>query len=223
MKNNFLFCNNNIIFFRNHSLKIFILTLLFSVNVNSQVSCYAFAESAGSYTALSSSTNVFSSGWNDNITGAISIGFAFNFNGTDYTSCFVNSNGYITFGAASVYGNYNPISSGTSSGSISAFGRDLTNNSSPIVRGVEGSAPNRVFVVQWNNARRVSDPFWIFSGSAVTGDNLNFQIRLYETTNQIEVKYGNCVLASDVYEAQVGLKGASNGDFNNRRLTSASL
>lgn len=38
MKNNFLFCNNNTNFFRNHSLKIFILTLLFSVKVNSQVS-----------------------------------------------------------------------------------------------------------------------------------------------------------------------------------------
>ena len=87
MKNNFLFCNNNTNFFRNHSLKIFILTLLFSVKVNSQVRCYAFGESSGIYTSLSSSTNVFSSNWEDNVSGAISIGFAFNFNGTDYTSC----------------------------------------------------------------------------------------------------------------------------------------
>lgn len=190
---------------------------MFSFKGNSQVSCYAFSESAGSYTALSSPTTVFTSGWDDNVTTTSTpIGFTFNFNGTAYTNCLINSNGYITFGAASVGTNYDPISSGSFSGAISAFGRDLISNNSTIVRATEGSAPNRVFVVQWNNARR-------YSSSAIAGDDLNFQIRIYETTNKIDIVYGTCTITNTTSRTcQIGLRGSSNADYNNRTLASSS-
>ncbi|MFC6096709.1 hypothetical protein ACFPVY_08615 [Flavobacterium qiangtangense] len=192
------------------------MTFLFSIKGYSQVDCYAFSESAGIYSPLSSTTTLFSGGWDDNISASTPIGFTFKFNGSDYTNCFINSNGYLTFGSASGTTNYDPISSGSYNGAVSAFGRDLVSNSSTVVRGIEGSSPNRVFVIQWNNARR-------YAGSSIAGDNLNFQIRLYETTNKIDIVYGTCTITNTTSRTcQIGLRGSSTSDFNNRSLIPAS-
>ncbi len=71
-----------------------------------------------------------------------------------------------------------------------------------------GTPGSQVLTVQWKNVQR-------WSGS---GDKLNFQIKLYEGTNVIEVIY-DAIASTQVTTAsavQVGLKGASNTDFNNR-------
>lgn len=182
-----------------------------------QVSAYTFSQSSGTYTSLPTSTVVHASGWDDNV-ASVTIPFTFTFNGTGYTSCSVNSNGYVTFGGtASGTTDYNPISQGNAySGAVSALGGDLTSNSSTIVYGTTGSSPNRVFVVQWNNTRR-------YSAGIINGD-FNFQIRLYETTNVVEMRYGNCTPATNTnFNVQVGLRGATNGDFNNRLLQTNGL
>lgn len=195
-------------------LQLILMLLVFFTAHKSfgQVSSYTFSQPTGTYTALPTSTVVHASGWDDNV-ASVTIPFSFTFNGTGYTSCSVNSNGYITFGGtASAGNNYDPISQTNAySGAISALGRDLISNSSTIVSGSTGSSPNRVFVVQWNNARR-------YSGGTIGGD-FNFQIRLYETTNVVEIRYGNCTPATNTnYNVQVGLRGATNGDFNNRLI-----
>lgn len=74
-----------------------------------------------------------------------------------------------------------------------------------------GSVGSRVHTVQWKNFKR-------FGGSV---DNFNFQIKLYEGTNQIEIVYGNYVSNTAVTQIQVGLRGASNADFNNRKTAGA--
>jgi hypothetical protein len=74
-----------------------------------------------------------------------------------------------------------------------------------------GSAPNRTLVVQWKNAR--------VAAGTVENQWFNFQIRLNEADNTIEVVYGSCSFAggtSTPGSAQVGLRGAVNTDFNNR-------
>ncbi len=77
-----------------------------------------------------------------------------------------------------------------------------------------GTAPNRVCVIQWLRTRR-------FGTGATTGRNdfFNFQILLNETTNQIQLVYGpySTNATSSVY--QIGLRGATNADFNNRTTT----
>ena len=104
--------------------------------------------------------------------------FNFNFNGTLYSTCNVNSNGYITFGATAPTTNgYTPISSSTAyAGAVAAFARDLVNNGTAISYTTLNSSPNRIFIVEWKNARRSN-------AGAVSGDVVNFQIRLYETSN----------------------------------------
>lgn len=79
-----------------------------------------------------------------------------------------------------------------------------------------GSAPNRTFVVEFNNFKRF--------GSVLTTSQhmkLNFQIRLNESDNSIDVAYGDCSpgLTTLTTVNQVGLRGANNtfpANVNNR-------
>lgn len=73
-----------------------------------------------------------------------------------------------------------------------------------------GTAPNRTLVVQWTGWQR-------YTTSGAFGELYNFQIRLDETTNIISVIYdilGPTNTTSTTF--QVGLRGNSNVDFNNR-------
>lgn len=190
-----------------------LLLFLFLSNVLSgQVANYTFSQSNVTYTLVASPTTLHATNWDDEA-AAVTIPFTFIFNGVGYNAASVNSNGYLTFGgSASLSTAFNPISATRAyAGAISGFGRDLINNGAAIVQGIEGVTPSRVFVIQWNNARR-------YSGGAVSGDILNFQIRLYETSNKVEVRYGtnSTSSTSDAIQGQVGLRGATNGDINNR-------
>jgi hypothetical protein len=63
-------------------------------------------------------------------------------------------------------------------------------------------------IIQWINARRRN------------GDALNWQIRLNQTTGSINIIYGSCTATNSTsYTSQVGLRGSSNSDFNNRAST----
>jgi hypothetical protein len=79
-----------------------------------------------------------------------------------------------------------------------------------------GAAPNRVLTVQWKNVRRdglISD---------VKNEEINFQIKLYETSNQIRIVYGNFGLTGTTTPAThpvVGLRGTSLANLNIRTTT----
>lgn len=197
-------------------IKAFSLIVIFIFMINeqghAQVANYVFSESAGTYTALTGTTNATAGNWDDNVTAAIPIGFTFNYNGVNYTNCYISSNGFITFGAAPAGNNYTPISSVAGyAGAISGFGVDLRDggNFRSIVYNSVGAAGNRIFSVQWREARR----------DAQSG-NFDFQIQLHESSNVIKVVYGafNLNNNQDVF-VQVGLRGANNTDYNNRRKT----
>lgn len=194
------------------------VTLLILAQSNwAQVSNYSFSQASNTYTALATSTNLIASGWDDNVAAA-TLPFTFNFNNTNYTSVNVSSNGFITFGTAPGNTLYFPINSaGTFNGIFSGFGRDLIDNgtTNPIRIGTIGTTPNRVFIIQWTNARR-------WNNGGIEGDVLNFQIRLYETSNVIECRYGTCTATSTTLTTcQVGLRGATNADFSNRSSASS--
>ncbi len=72
-----------------------------------------------------------------------------------------------------------------------------------------GVAPNRVCVIQWSKARPYGQ----------SNCNFNFQIRLSETTDYIDVVYGTMFDLGLNVNAEVGLRGSSNADFNNRVST----
>lgn len=151
--------------------------------------------------------------WDDGVVSA-PLGFNFYFNGSTYTSCSINANGYITFGTTtSQNGDYLPISLARGyDGAVVAFARNLyysgTDNSSSRIRyKTTGASGSQVFTVQWRDARR----------NNIVG-KFNFQIKLYEGSNTVEVHYGGNSDVSNTadYPVQVGLRGATNSDFNNR-------
>jgi hypothetical protein len=198
--------------------KFFILlfaVIYCAMSATAQVSGYVFSQANTTYTPVTGAA-VIISGWDDNVAAA-TIPFSFTFNNTAYTALSVNSNGYITFGATtSSTTNYTPISSTAGyAGVVSAFGHDLISNTTTIDTATVGAAPNRRFVVQWNNARR-------YDLGAITGDVINFQIVLNEAggvvANQtVQVVFGTCTATSTLIEThQVGLRGTVNTDFNNR-------
>ncbi len=195
--------------------------LFFFTTINAQVSAYFFSESLETYSEISGGTIAYASPWDDHVTGAAvsaNLGFNFEFNSTVFTSCFISPNGFITFGPTQPGNmNYVPISNtGTYLGSVCALGTDLISNTDPITFTTIGTAPNRVFVVQWKNAER-----------KVETGVFNFQIRLYETTNEIELRYGFCFPENTtVITAQVGLRGPNNtflSNISNRLQTGVNI
>lgn len=153
---------------------------------------------------------------------AIPLGFTFVYNANSYTTISINPNGFIAMGntvssagTGVAYVNSNDrsgiaISAPTGTNNIIAgFNMDLQGRlGSELSTNLIGTAPARIFIVQWKNFRKFG----------VTADTFNFQIQLHEQGNAIKVHYGNNVYSpvSNPFYAQVGLRGASNIDFNIR-------
>jgi hypothetical protein len=209
-------------------LSLTFLLVVGSLRSYAQVSSYSFAQTSGTYTALTTPTVLAtatastSAGSIDSYVGSATIPFTFVFNGTGYTSCNVSSNGFITFGTtAPSTTDYTPIS-GTAgyAGAISAWGGDINalfnvgGLTGELSYGTIGSAPNRTFIVQYKNFRPV------YTNSATTAPYLNFQVQLTETTNKVVIVYGATGLAAGTANTSttkyIGLRGATNGDYNSR-------
>lgn len=185
-----------------------LILVLYCNSVKAQVGAYSFSESLSTYSPLVGGTAAYVAPWDDHTAGSCfqaTIPFNFAFDGANYNLCYISPNGFITFGAvqptSSLYQacsnvlNYN--------GAISALGIDLKSSTTTpinIVYGIEGTAPNRTFVIQWANVERKSQP-----------GEFNFQIRLSETTNIIVLSYGLCLPLGIVSQpVQVGLRGQDN-------------
>ncbi len=219
------------------------LFLIAQFSVFGQVSSYTFTQFSGSFTAITGGT-VFGSTTSDDerfidpglplggttlIGPGIPIGFNFTYNGSVFDRIAINNNGWISLGNSTITPNpininssssYNAISAtstapGVLQNRIAAFSRDLQGQTGSSLR-VEtiGTAPNQTCVVQWSNYRKFN----------ATGDDFSFQIRLMETSNNIQVVYGvNTTTATVNNTAQVGLRGVANTDYNNRSVLSTGV
>jgi uncharacterized repeat protein (TIGR01451 family) len=170
---------------------------------------YGWSQSVESYEEIIGGTPVTTSCDDDNF-NAYTIPFSFTFNGVAYTQFSIQCNGFIAMGP-SVVSSYTPISSGTSNNVISALAADLQTNLADSELRFEtlGTSPDQVLVIQWKNFRHY----------AATGDAYNFQIRLYETSNLVEIVFGPFTQNTTNRTQQVGLRGNTNADFNNRKGT----
>lgn len=180
---------------------------------------YTFSQLSQSYSPITGGTLHGSSTNDDQIFTAIPLGFVIAYNGASYNSIGISPNGFIWFGANPAGNTYAPISStSASSGIISAMGRNLESRSASgggeLRSQLQGAAPNRIFTIQWKNYQRFS------SGTSDNGDIFNFQIRLFEYNQSIEIVYGN-MTASANGTAQVGLRGNVNTNFMNRLVNSS--
>ena len=145
----------------------------------------------------------------------------FQFGPTTYTNVRLVSNGFpcICSGTVIYYGDRLcsfPIGDGTfgADGIIAGFALDLFMLGDGTIRyTTQGDAPNRVFIVQWKRASFVGSA----NGASPDAD-LNFQIRLYEGSNRIELAYDKMSYTLDGFliRGQVGLRGKNTSDFNSR-------
>ena len=191
--------------------KLFLLmiaALMYAGSSWAQVSAYSFGSSAATYTEISAGTLLGSGTIDDNVYNANSIGFTFTYNGIAYSQFSVNANGFIAMGAT-VVSSYYAISGGTSNNVISAGNEDLKGNTGATLRyELSGSAPNQVLTIQWKDFRHYN-----------ATDSYNFQIKLFETTNAIQFVYGAYTKDATSRTEQIGLRGSSSADFNNRSTT----
>jgi subtilisin-like proprotein convertase family protein len=196
------------------SLTALVLFALLPFVGKAQVSLYTFSQLSGTYTPITGGTTLGVATNDDTSFPNNPIGFTFNYNNTAYTSFSVNANGFIALGTA-VNSSYTSISTGTSNNIVSALNYDLQGNAAGNLRyETIGTAPNRILVVQWTD-------YGSWPSGSNPGDSYNFQIRLYETTDVVEVMYGTFTKNATNRNTQVGLRGNSNADFNNRTSTTS--
>jgi hypothetical protein len=206
-----------------------------------QVNAYTFVQSAGTYTPITGGT-VYGNTTSDDqrfidpskplgqttpLTGiGLPIGFNFIYNGTVYDVLAINNNGWISLGSSLLTpsvnitstSSYTPLGSSSVAtpthlrNRIAALATDFAAQTGSELRmQTIGTAPNRTCVVQWTKYKRF--------GSAGTGQNMNFQVRLNETSNTVQVVFGAMTWNSTSSTAQIGLGGTVNTDFNNRTTT----
>lgn len=194
-----------------------------------QVQNYNFTQSATTYenltdpAVLATATALTGTGSIDDQVYTLSantLPFGFSINGTSYTSLNVYANGFVSFGSTTT-NNSSPVSSSTTYNAVvSAMATDLhalygiNGLTGDISYKTVGTAPNRVFVIQWKHFRPYNG-----STSAASYWDWNFQIRLKED-NTIAIVYDIRITGTPTSgNTEVGLRGSSNSDYNNRTGT----
>jgi hypothetical protein len=202
-----------------------------------QVASYTEANTVGTYTALVGGTaltppnaTMSGAGWFEQ-TYNVTLPFVYFFNGIGYSSVFINSNGYVTFGNAEFGNNPRPnlvnngvngaimaMACATTYGYMGGAGTVLLgslvdqSNANPIMYGTIGTAPNRIFVAQWTNAVR-SVTYYGSNGTGI--ESVTFQIRLLEGSNVAEIVFNTSTTPySPPYNPMVGLSGATTADYS---------
>jgi hypothetical protein len=213
---------------------VMVLGMLCSLSGYAQVSGYTFSSTVGTFTPISGGTTVgntsssqeqfsgdpitpiFSStnlAGNFFVSGSTGfpIGFNFNLGGLTLDRFNISTEGNIKLGSST--DPYSSLQSGNSlpgqfatdviSNTIYALQQNLMGQAGSSMKYITtGSAGSRVLTVEWLG----------FSRSAVVGDNLNFQIKLYETTNVVEIVYGSfTTLVGTNQQATVGIHGRLTG------------
>ncbi len=214
-----------------------VLLLVCGGNLFAQTFEYSFGSAIGTFTPITGGTLLGTETSDDQrfldpatpagasvTTGpGFPIGFNFMFNGISFDRLGINNNGWISLGQSALTpsvnnsstSGYTPISSVVAItpdqlySRISALGRDIQAQVGATLRlETIGTAPNQVCVIQWLNYKKY--------GTNGTGDLFNFQIRLYETTNKVEIVYGTMTPNATAGNFQVGLRGALVTDFFSR-------
>ena len=128
-----------------------------------------------------SGTGTLSTANGDDNIEQVTLPFTFDYYGDAITTITISTNGNLNLAGFSAFSNYSLPSSSAPAGVIAPFWDDLAvNTQGHIYYETRGSAPDRVFVVQWD---RVS--FLSYNTSELT-----FQVRLHEQDGTIEYFYG---------------------------------
>lgn len=169
---------------------------------------YSDSNSSATYSWVShtgAATTVTGRG-DDTLYGPYSIGFTFNFYGSDYTSVYICNNGFITFSSGNCsYTNVDIITAGVPNNFIAPFWDDLY-TAGTIKYELFDSAPNRYMVISFEGINHIS-----YTSGAAT-----FQVIIYETSNDIKIQYSDALFGSASFDyglsATVGMEDSSGSD-----------
>jgi hypothetical protein len=170
----------------------FIATFI-QVSAQSNSANYSFTTTTtGSLTDMSSGTTQLNAADQDDVSSFVTnIGFDFFFMGVRYSQFSVNSNGTLRFGATVISNTlYDPLGQAAQN-LITAYGADQRTHAGngKVHYKMLGTAPNRVLVVEWLNMQ--SD----FNAGGTA--DLTYQLRLSETTGEIEFVYGSMTMGAN--------------------------
>ncbi|MBC7382526.1 MAG: hypothetical protein H7296_05950, partial [Bacteroidia bacterium] len=196
---------------------LFLIMIFGLQKTQAQISTYIFTSDSIAYTPVTAGTLISASSTDDdNNYSLVNIGFNFTYNGASYTQVGISANGFLRLGSVT-----STIYSGTlaNAQTITAFDQDLQGrglSTSDIRLDLQGTAPNRVCVVQWREWGK-------YQTASYTSEQYNFQIKLLESNGSVEIVYGPWTSTSAYSgSVQVGLSGSSSSDYQARSTASTS-
>lgn len=147
----------------------------------------------------------------DNRSFPVPIGFDFWYDGVRYTELSISTNGYIDFSASTAYGGPTTAAYGYANAqytmpngtlnSLAPMYDDMTTQggSDPLGNSIRtlvtGTAPNRILTIEWIDMAVYQN----------TTPSLNFQVKLHETTGQIEYEYGTMIQGTANFSYTCGI------------------
>jgi hypothetical protein len=160
---------------------IILLVLLLSLKSIAQ-NLYTITKTSASYSAVVGGTVVSgTTPWSSFAAHTVPLGFNFNYFGTNYSTIYCEGSGFCIFDIALYEHTIHPYTV-----QMRDAGTGSSQSQSPISYILSGTAPNRICKIQWSNCEMSSN----------LGSFANFQLWLYETTNIIEARIGNCTITN---------------------------
>ena len=187
------------------------LSVVFQLSSNAQdITRYAFSALSGTYAPLNSSTSTLgslASGTNnEGIYNLAPIGFDFFFLGERFTSIQATTNGWACLGTntqGSIAANsFTSFSAPTNL--LAPLWDDLDMAGGSFRYQTTGSAPNRIFIAEWQNAE------WNWNANAPV---ISFQLKLFETTGAIQFEYKQEANNVSGGSASIGIRGSNVSSF----------
>jgi len=156
---------------------------------------YNFTAGTTTYAPLTTGTNVAVVQTDDAISGALPIGFNFNYGGISYNNFYMSSNGFISFINRV---NTAPNISTVTDPLVGPLMDNLNGTGGVATYSTTGTAPNRVLTVEWKN--------WTWKAGTTASKNINFQVKLYEADGKMEMLYDQISAAVNTPATSVGIR-----------------
>jgi hypothetical protein len=197
------------------------IILLSAIVSKAQITNYSFTATSGTYTPITgTSPTLIGDGFNpltdEGYANDIPIGFTFVYNGVNYQTAGLTTNGFISLGSTLTAATFtNALATSTNGRPILAplwDDHDIQNVNN-LQYTTTGSAGSRIFIVQWSNV------LWNFNATAPV---ISFQLRLYEGTNVVEFIYSSLAGTPNSASASIGITALGTGSGNYLSLNNAS-
>lgn len=130
----------------------------------------------------------------------VTLGFPFPFQGTTVNTLTIGNNGGIEFNTLTANIALGGVVGPTTNSGLYPWWDDIDSDEGNVYYETIGTTPNQIFIVQWDQRPH-------FSG--VIGQNITFEIQMYETTGEIYFVYDDVIFggtqAGEDYAATAGI------------------